>query len=374
MLITILISSLLGAHAAAPLMDADQFSRMMAGLHGPIRDLEMIYEGEEHFVGPPSLMLPKGADFTDTQFQGVYAYRDDGAMLLDMYSKRLAAGGLLAHNTYAVLGERLETLELVPDRDSSRGRIRVGEGSGASLARPESPHRILFLWYFREFDAMGQNFKDLGWEDIDGHRCLKIQADAYKGLTANSLIMRFWIDMERGGHPLKVEQFDKSKLRTRAHGIKLARFKLSAGEDVWLPVRGVFESFEWDDGFHDEPLYRETYGVVDGSVRLNQRLSDQYFTAKRKPSARTSASLGTLRQEFEQARTLATSAPLRGDPLTAQQVIDKALAEADGQARMIEASSPAREGAGWTTVVQFGFAMLGTALISGAAVWRWGKR
>lgn len=363
-------------------IDAGQFLRIMEGMQSQVHDFSMIYEGKFEFVGPQKL-LPFPAVQMTKDFQGTYDYRQDGAIRLDLYQRPKRAGASLFHTKSVILGNKLEEVQLIPDLLHHTDVKTIGGAEPASLNRSASPHRFLFQWLFQSlsarYDAQFLGYEYQGWESVDGHRCLKVRFNLYPGIPELAgQGRRCWIDLERGGHPLKVEQFDENGIVDRTHHIQLRRFDLPGGGTTWFPISGVAETFIWDEGsgtvYHKFPICRETYTIVNGSLRFNQNLQDSAFSLDRGPGANESSGLKALRREFDAASSRPASPPLRIDSAGVQEQLNANLAEADRQAKMIEASSTARATWGWTPTLQLGFGLLGVICLGGVAAWKWKGR
>ncbi len=249
-------------------------------------------------------------------------------------------------------------------------------GSPGSLDTPHSPYRLHFLWFFQPITSLaGRNFQGEGYEVVEGRSCAKFLIDMYEGLSGpDARTVRFWIDLERGGHPLRVETYDGGRLLTRAHSIELEQVGTTNGVPLHFPVRGVFESFRWGKDYHDDPIFREEIRFVATTFRLNQGLSDQVFTARWNGQPLTAGSDNPLRREYiaESAKTRARRP--RTDAATVQAELVAHLVEAEKQAEMLEASSPAQIDRNRAWIWQVGLVVVGLGLVVGAGAWVWRQR
>lgn len=356
-------------------IDAEQFDRIMAGLHAEIEDVSFVFEGRERGV-PLELTvedLLAGADpeAPHLDYQGQYAFRSDGATRLDRFDSDtfITTPGKESpnevHQFAVMLAGRIERVTSSPTERNERPISRPG-GPG-SLNEPGSPMRICYLWYFQKGWPWAENhYKFLGWETIDGHRCAKVQfikPAPTPGHPDGQLGQRFWIDLERGGHPLKVEYIDPSGLSMRVAGIRLAQFEKPDGKTIWLPVRGYCENFA--TGQPQRPVGLETYYVVDGTVHLNQGLPDEVFTLDWDGKLPEPESLATQRREFRKP------VPKR-DPKSVRKNLEHRLAIAETQAPLIQATTPKQRQEPRTRLLQLGLAAAGAALLvaAGWIVWR----
>ena len=347
-------------------LDAGQFLRIIRGLHGDIADVSLVYEAviEGGIPGQPAVQ---------DKIQGTYVYRSDGATVIDSYTQGADGDALLRHQRDALLRGRLERRDDIPDLMAVQLDVTVESGSGGALNKPGSPNRIFYLWYFESSASPTmEGFENLGWDEIDGRRCLNVRMQRYPSSDKTSIL--FWIDLQRGGHPLQVEIRDDGKLKTRVDDIRLHSFNVD-GEEYWLPVHGVQGTY-WDGStYYSEPTYRETYDVVRGSVRINEHPPDRLFTVEGAPKKPADPGLRRLDGELRRQLAEVASGPiLRTDPAGVREVLDARLAEADRQAEMVEASSAARRVWSGGRLVQLGVAALGVVAIVGALALRWRSR
>ncbi len=360
----------LAATAADPKVDADQFVRLIHGLQADYHDVAMIFEGEDKSVGEGR--GPTSSE-SESQYQGHYALRSDGASLLDAYihfNGKDKGKGTYLHQIMATLGEETKIASASPD--VRRFNYASNKRAPGQLNRPGSIERIFFLSYFRELGDIGQRgFEGQGWEDVDGHRCLRVQIDDFPGANGSPErhFTRLWIDMDRGGHPLKTEEYWGPNLVARADRIRLAEFPASDGKKYWLPAAGDYDSFLLDiSQYSANPTVTEKYLVVTDSVRINDGLKDSQFRVAWKGGLPETEPIRKLRDLFE-------SAPLpRSDAAGVKAHLDRTLKEADAQAERLEASSPARQSWNWTATAQVGLAGVGLVLLGGAGYRRWRDR
>lgn len=234
----------------------------------------------------------------------------------------------------------------------------------------------MYYWYFRDLKNPRDNgFEFQGWEDVDGRRCLRVQFEAVPGaVIADAPVIRFWFDMERGCHPLRVEHLRGSSLEMCTLHVRLDRVSLPDGKQVWFPMYGETDYFLGRDGVSKIPLLHETNSVVKGSLRLNQGLTDKRFTVGWKGSKPSSAALERIRLDFKHAPIPPAPPEFSTDAASVRERLDKNLAAAEAQARQVEASSVMRETWSLTAILQIGFGLVGMGLIAGAGIFLWKRR
>jgi hypothetical protein len=181
---------------------------------------------------------------------------------------------------------------------------------------------------------------------------------------------RYWIDLARGGHALRMEHFWGSTLRVRVHGIRLAEFKAPGGLPIWLPVYGVVDTFSRDRRTSDVPTLREEYHVMRSSVRLNAGIPDERFSTSWRAETATSESLARVKAEYRRQLQNPPPRPSKTDPESVRQRLELQLAEADRQAKALEASAPASLAAQSGQILRYALVVSGAILIAAAVFLR----
>jgi hypothetical protein len=185
-----------------------------------------------------------------------------------------------------------------------------------------------------------------GIEAVGGHSCYKIEIHSTPEVIKkfggkNSLIVVYWLDLERGAHALKIDlYFNRIAVHSRVVDVVLRQFRF-AEREIWLPVEGKLEMFD-DDGVLS---WTEYYQVLQNSVRLTQLPSDR-FKANFKPGTIITDQLRQARFEFGQdLRQPATSRAEAGERLLEH------LSNADAQKTVLDASRVANEGVEWSYIL-----------------------
>ncbi len=363
-------------------VDAVRFGQLLRGLHGTIHDVTFVYEGNVRPGDGARATVTNGDDIS-YNFQGRYSYRADGAEFLDFSNQGLKADSPRSHSLYQNLGG-LASLTAVPDRNRLSVSPPLPKSKSTDHARPSwvsppaSPHGFFFLWYFGAMtDPKAHRYEFQGWEEVDGHRCLRAYLDFEDaGHPEHRDKLRVWIDLERGGHPLKVDYLREGKIFARSRNIQLQQFKDSNGISAWLPVSGQFETFLWrsSDGkgitYHREPVIVESHKLMSGSVVLNQGLKDTDLTVTSNSTKYTDFKQFKDFKDFQRKPSRA----LRTDPQGVEGRLEDALADADNKAKRLEASDN-RQGIGtWSGLLSVGLSSVGVALLVGAGIWKWKAR
>ena len=351
-------------------INAAQFARLIEAAHADIADVSFLFEGFDAGF-PEGTALETVKPGNGTVYQGVYAFRRsyaNYATLLDRFLNELhQKPPLESHDTDAIL--RWNMLSVTRQPDFEHKSTSESPGGGGTLNKPGSPERILYLWYFTaKRDLAAEGFVNQGWEDVDGHRCLRFQVDEVPRALNKSnrhSVIRFWVDLARGGHPLKVEYRDNdgpNGVSMRSSGIKLRQLPLPDGRLIWFPVEGRTESFLTTAGLTRQPVGLETYTVLDGTVRFNQNLSDEVFTLKANHKIPLTAEMLAKQARCE-------IPPDRQDPQGIKERLDRIMVRADHKTEQLDASAP---GEGWWLgASQAGLIVLGVVALAGVAVWKW---
>jgi hypothetical protein len=378
MFTTALALALIGAANDDSDINAKTFFALLGHYASSFRDVAFLYEGR---------LIKPGASESDTgvvySFQGFYAFRNDGATLLDVFRLGLQDKPT-RRELSAILGKRMEILDVSPDfMPRIRDRIpQSGPGGPGSLNGPDAPERIFLAWYFLSLgDPAEYDYEVKGWEDIDGHRCLRAQMLTYGRSSVargrdDLRTIHIWLDLERG-YPLRLERHRGAELESRTEISRLDRIRIPGGPLIWFPVEGKSASFvdmvDRKVVHTREPVLLETHKVLSNTVKFNQGLSDAFFSVKKHALVASDDGLRKLLRELDQKPVAKVKVP-PSDPVSRQMRLDEALMEADRQARRLEASSAARAGVGWFEVLRGGLAVFGILILTGVGFWYWRRR
>ncbi len=319
------------------------------------------------------------------RFQGLYAYRADGATLVDVFS--FGEGGVAGGRAvYTLLHDRMEMLNASPDSAPPvRERTPLtGPGGPGSLSRPDSPERIFLAYYFATLGQPAEHELEVqGREVLDGTRCvrlrmLKQRKMLLKGWVGGFPYIKLWVDLERDGCPLRYELYSGDDLDVRAEISRVQRFAVPGGGHLWMPVAGRVSVFlaqsDRNALVHSkEPVYVESHVVLADTVKFDQGLADSFFSARKHATVTNEEGLRARARERGQGVEVEAKRP-SADPESRQERLDEALAEADRQVRRLEASSAARASAGWLGVLASALWVAGIAAVGAAALWYWRTR
>jgi hypothetical protein len=310
-------------------VDRQQLLRILNATWAEVRDVEFLYEGSIRALGRDE----QGPGDFDDDFQGIFAFRHDNAASLYTFvwpADRKKPMVLKVSNLFK--GRYGRRSRLPDSRPSPSSPDRVQKGVVASLLGPHSPLNFFLMPLLIELlRDESTPFESLGWEDVGGHRCLKVRLGP-PGIYEKI----YWLDIERGGHPLKYEVLLRSNLRMRRLDIELTRFRLADGKPCWLPVQGKTHSYVKSGGLSKTPVFEEIYHIIRGTVHINRGLSDSRFSLDWSPKPGTEGPAKAI-IEFNHPPASARR------PQSAQERLDRVIAEASRQTEHLEASAPSRE-------------------------------
>ncbi len=317
-------------------LNAEQFDQVIKELHSKVKDITFYFEGTSDFIGPKEALKPGHRPFHEA-FQGTYSHRNDGATWLDVYHYYEDASTAYHHDTRVSYKGVEQSLSRVPDFGKSPTKPKIGFGYPGCLNDEDSPEGMIYYWLFQDTKNYTKfGFENLGWEDIDGHKCLKIQLNIVPGSrNGGEPYHRYWIDMERGGHPVMIERYENNTFVYRTK-VELARVDSPSTGPIWLPRSAELLSYFWEGKSYSFPVVKTTYVRVNGSSVMNQGLQDDYFSVDHTIAGAAVATNSAIRQGFEEAQRRPL---LRVDPAGVKAKLDEALASANRQAEELSASN-----------------------------------
>jgi hypothetical protein len=341
-----------------------------------IKDVQFVYEGGYRLLNAENNPTIFKNPAPDEDYQGTYAYRfSDGCTYLDTYHFIRIASAPMRRKTQALLKSKLEILDQIPDLARKLTPVDRRNGGPGSFNSMASPEPFLSFWIYRKIllDPLTYHYEDVGSEQVDGHACRKVQVNEFARyeLPERRLVF-YWVDLERGGLPLKIEYTRNGKVRRRTHDIKLQSFKTDDGHQVWMPISGVTDFFVEEGGdFAGATYIRDNCSVVPTSVRINQGLEDSFFSVRREPTESSSEVIRKAEDRFNEASAgKQATRDMPTDPKRVQERLASNLAEADRQSQEIKASSVAREADRQPSLLTITLAIAGVlALIVITYIW-----
>lgn len=373
----VLSLALISTAQTDPVLDGATVFALLQRYHSSFRDVSFIHEGRLERADTGT-----GEFKPALQFQTFYAYRSDGAALLDLFSQQ--PDKPKARTVAAVLNGRYERLDATPDRETPiRARVpESGSGAPGSLGGPYSPQRIFLAWYMPTLgDPAEHDFKVLGWEEVGGHRCqkvhmLRLSRTNLKGWHGDLPYIRLWIDPERGGYPVRYEYYRGDALELRGEITRMERVQVPGSRAIWFPTQGKV----WGYGgsrpgtYSKEPTYTDTHGVLIQTLKFNQGLKDSFFSVKKHALVASDEGLRKLMREMESEAAQKEKKVVRIDPEAHRKKLDQALEEANRQAKQLEASSAARAGNGLSVALYSSLGAAGVLMLGIAGFFYWRRQ
>ena len=281
-----------------PAMDGPTVFALLQRYHSSFRDVSFIHEGKLEYTDAGSASPIPHAD--SRHFMPIEATVRRSLI----FSANKRASPRVAPSpqscTAAWSGwtrRRIGTLRSVP---GSRRLDPAGPGRWGD----QSPERIFLAWYFPTLGEPAEHdFKVLGWEDVDGHRCLKVSMlrqpkKLLQGWHGGLPYIRLWIDPQRDGYPVRYEYYRGDDLHIRGEITRMERVQVPEGRAIWFPTQGKVWGFVGQHGLavHKEPAYTDTHGVLIHTVKFNQGLKDSFFSVKKHALVASDEDLRKLQQ------------------------------------------------------------------------------
>ena len=132
---------------------------------------------------------------------------------------------------------------------------------------------------------------------------------------------------------------------------------------MWFPTHAEFDTFASGGKYRQTPVFHESYDIVRGSLALNRDLPDSRFSLDWKGSRGDTDGPSKARRDFQATPAKPLPQPLPSDPLSVQKYQEDKLAEADRQAKQLDASPPGQGIVSWANLLQWGSALLGVAAL-----------
>lgn len=342
-----------------PPMDGEQLMEVLRGLHAGIQDFQLVCEGR---VECPAADSEAERQKWESRFQGTYAYRAaDGAAYLDLYTKRASSEASFLRKTCAsVKAKRFESTLSSDQKHLAFGPVE-GVGAPRVFTGIGSPERFIYinLWLQMSYSFHRYGYLFKGWEDVDGHPAVHVIVDENpKSVEANKFTSHYWIDLGRGGHVIKKEFYQGAKMWYRLHEVRLALVPAGRGKEVWFPLQATMDTFLRGTEILQTPVFHEIYYVVSGTLVLNQGLGDERFSINWKGPVARSEAFDRIARDYRASPSRPIAVP-RTDPVGVMEDQKRRLAEADRQARQLDASPSSDRGWDHGRIVQYGAAILG---------------
>ncbi len=331
----------------------------------PVEDFRCEYEGRIYYKDKTSEMVSKlGPDGLFDEFGGIFIWKRGGDTYSDAMHRQQPDGKIIRESL--VVRARENQAEYYQRKnDAPLGYALIERPRNVNACRPACLGQIFLIDEIKRL-AADTNFEgSVSEEMVDGHQ-LKVLAFALNGIKGveSSLIFRFWIDLQKGGHVVRQESYAPGKVVNGRLDIKLTSFKIGDVQ-VWMPTSGESVGYAAEkDGkpvTASEPTITQTIYVNGGTMEFNQKPGVAAFKINYKPGTPVSDKLSQLQYEFGQQRV--TDRPTKRQ---AEESLRAQVEEAQRQGKELLASSPARD-RDWSSVAVWLFG--GFALVASIALW-----
>jgi hypothetical protein len=327
----------------------DSVRLLEAEFHG-VQGVSFVYEGHMESIEPSTLTKPY-----KRVYQGIFVWRNDGATYLSQYQKSRNDSADFTQFRSAQIGGMLEHSVLSPESPDVQNNFSKKKGSFHEIEDLGTPLRFWGPQFLSFLEYPGITAQEHGWEQIDGHDCLKLTIDL------GGRIGTAWFDMERHGHPLRIEWSRKGSTPDLViQNIELVEFTLSDSTKRWFPIHA--EVVTYSRTADRKPFFHESIQVVNGTLRFDPNLKDEMFTVRWDGWNRPPDALSFHRDFRNQVRQIRGDSPRR-DPETIQQRLDDQLKEAEQQTKAIVAIPEANQTSMQTVIMQFGLGVIGILII-----------
>ncbi len=359
-ILSMLLTALPGGDDSGAL-DVKMLLDTIESLQQSVEDFRCEFEGTRRARGKVAeAMKVVREDGLYETFSGVFIWKKGGDMHIESLRRR-EADNQIARDSVVVRMRRQEAEEYYRLNDEPIGRARIRK---PKEVRTNSPGRLgsIFPLDLIKRAATDDTLECTVTDDqIDG-RPLKVVNVAFKGVP-DSLFNRYWIDLRRNGHVVRIESYSRKVMSGRLD-IQLAPFKVG-GAEVWMPVSGESVGYAaLVDGkpvITDRPTNLDRVYVLRGTMEFNKRPGPEVFTIKYRPGTPISDNLRKLEYEFGQQQI--GSNPTKAET---EKMLNEQLAEAEEQKSTLVVASTS-EGFAWTSLLPYGFGA--AVVISSIALW-----
>jgi hypothetical protein len=331
--------------------DAQLLVDTIEAVQQPIGDFQCEFEGKIRLCGERAKEVKADSDGLYETFSGVFVWKTGGDTHCESLHRR-APNDRITRESLVVRPRESRAEHYSRPNDGPIGVALIENPKQVNSWRPNCLGLILLIDQIKR-DASNNSLEaSVGDGEIDGRR-LKTLSISLRNVP-DSLMRRYWIDLDRNGHVVRVVEYNVGRVLSRLE-IKLAAFRVGV-EQVWMPVYGVKSDYLARIGkehmFTKEPTCVNTIYVVDGTMELNRHPGPEVFTIKYRPGTPVSDRLRKLTYEFGQQKI--DQMPTRAD---AEKMLDEAVFKAEAQkAELVVASSS--EGFDWASALSWSAAAL----------------
>ncbi len=302
--------------------------------------------------------LGLGGDGLHDTFTGIFIRRSSGDTYVNCLHRYEPKGEILREQL-VVRSKQGEAEHYVRDNDAPIGRGSIQDSSHVNAFRSGCLGFIFPADQIKRLMGTKGIECSIGDESAGG-TLLKVLTFSFKG--TNRVWQRFWIDLRRGGHTVRYEDYAAGNILVSRVDIKLDSFKVN-GKEVWMPVSAVAEGHsELKDGkpyYPKEPTSTEIIYINAGTIVFNTRPGAETFKISYKPGTPISDSLRKLEYEFGRQKVGPTVSKLEAEAMLKEQI---AKAEAQKAELSVASSADSTDWSPWAACC-FGMLALGSSLV-----------
>lgn len=258
--------------------DVQRLLDTIEALQEPVEDFRCEFEGDLRAKGKVAEdMKIVRDDGLYESFSGIYIWKRGGDTHSESLHRR-SADNQIEHRSVVVRMHQQQAEEHRRLNDAALGSGMIKKPKDVRTNSSDSLGSIFLLDTLKKV-AADETFECSVSHDQTDESPLEIFNVALKGVP-DSLFARYWVDLRRNGHVVRVEGYSGKDVSGRLD-IKLAPFKVGDVE-VWMPVSG--ESMGYGavvDGkpvVTKEPTALNTIYVVQGTMAFNKRPGPEAFS------------------------------------------------------------------------------------------------
>ncbi len=276
----------------------------IVALQAPHEDFRCEFEGIVYVVSQTAPGSDVAVREWHDAFSGMFLWKKDGDFWCDSFHEDAQASRKIEHRTVVVRSRDDHAEEHRRFNDAVNGQRTFGSPSIFRTRLDfEGPQGLLLLEDLRDQPRDEAHTMSVRDDQIDG-RALKVLEIRVKDI--NRLLRRYWIDLGRNGHVVRLEVYwTGQRLRLR-RDIKLAKFGL-AGAQIWMPVSAeqvtYFPPSASETG-ESQPESNATISILNGTMAFNANLDAKNFAIDYRAGKPISAS-GRRRSDQFDRQTLA---------------------------------------------------------------------
>lgn len=334
-------------------------------IYEKMNDVFFEYEGQVKVHIPDKSGNKVDAWHDLDNFSGSILYRKDGSIKLESIHIETYPNSKPLKRHYM-----LSTIKDMSTKYEGRDDLQGAEKKISSFNDtyyPGSVSRIFMVPYIKALSHYPKaRMIHEGDEVIDGHKCEIFSFIMGKDFETSTVknaagLMRFYLDMQRGGHALKFEMLAGGEIVSQVVDINLEEFTTQNGLKFWLPVSGKFEGIFPKNTKSNENykpgsvVNQETYFVMRGSVKINKSPDEKSFILKLKD--------GTVITDKINNKRMRAGANVKSEPVNLEQAeakLKELIKEGEIKGQEVTAKSVARGGddsfTSWLPSILTGFA------------------